>query len=85
MPAKTLFVHPSVKKNLKKFPMHIHKKVIASLDKIQENPLIGAKLSGELTSYFKYRIGDYRIVYRLDSKNNVIEVAKIEHRQGVYK
>lgn len=85
MPAKSLITHSSVKKNLKRLPIQIHKKIIKALDKIQENPLIGAKLHGELESYYKFRVGDYRIVYTFNKKESIVEIVKVEHRQGVYK
>lgn len=85
MPAKSLIVQSSARKKLLKFPAHIHKKVIHTLTRIQQNPMIGVKLKGELVDYFKYRIGDYRIVYKCNKKESRIEVVKVEHRQGVYK
>ncbi len=85
MPAKYLSTDKSVQKQLRKLPFHIHEKVIKALDIIQTNPLSGAKLHGELSNYYKYRVGDYRIVYQFDSKISIVIVVKIEHRQGAYK
>lgn len=85
MPVKLLIIQQSAQKRLQKLPLHIHKKVIRSLALIQQNPLVGVKLHGELASYYKYRIGDYRIVYTFNVSEDRLEVVKIEHRQGVYK
>lgn len=85
MPAKSLIVHKSAKKNLLKLPIKIHRKIISSLDQIKQNPMAGMKLHGELGNYFKFRLGDYRIVYKFNSRESLVEVVKIEHRQGVYK
>ncbi len=85
MPAKSVIVEKSAKKRLLKLPLHIHKRIIKALDIIQENPLAGVKLHGELDKYCKYRIGDYRIVYSFHSKEQIVTVVKVEHRQGVYK
>lgn len=85
MPAKYLFTDKSVRNQLKKLPLHIHDKVIKTFDLIQNNPVSGEKLHGELKNYYKYRIGDYRIVYQFDSKTNTVIVVKVEHRQGVYR
>lgn len=78
-------VRKQVRKKLLKLPRHIHTKVINCLDVISLNPLIGIKLQGELLEYYKFRVGDYRIVYRFDTKRKLVEIVKIEHRQGVYK
>lgn len=85
MPAKSVIAEKSAQKRLLKLPLHIHKRIIKALDTIQENPLAGVKLHGELDHRYKYRIGDYRIVYELDPKESIVSVVKIEHRQGVYK
>jgi len=85
MPAKAVITHPAVRKKLQKLPLRIHQKIILALDNIGGNPISGAKLHGELAGHYKYRIGDYRIIYRFNSKTSVVEVVKIEHRQGVYK
>ena len=85
MSAKFLVTQNSVKKNLRRLPIHIHEKIIRALSKIQENPLIGIKLHGELSEYYKFRVGDYRIVYEFNRELSMIEIVKVEHRQGVYK
>ena len=85
MPAKYLSTDKYVQKQLRKLPFHVHEKVIKALDMIQANPLSGAKLHGELKNYYKYRVGDYRIVYQFNSRTSTVIVVKVEHRQGAYK
>jgi len=85
MPAKFFVTQSSAKKNLRRLPINIHKKIIKTFDKIQENPLIGVKLHGDLENYYKFRVGDYRIVYTFYRKESLVKIVKVEHRQGVYK
>ena len=85
MPANQLIVEKAAKKQLLKLPIKIHQRIIDNLELIRINPLIGPKLQGALSNYHKFRIGDYRIVYKFNPKINLVEVVKIEHRQGVYK
>lgn len=85
MPAEKLIVEKSAQKNLRKLPQAIHQKIIHSLTVIKNNPICGYKLQGELASYYKFRVGDYRIVYLFNSKQSLIIVVRIEHCQGVYK
>lgn len=86
MPADSLILNRSAKKQLSKLPLKIHEKVINAFDLIKNNPLrSGAKLSGELSEYYKYRIGDYRIVYKFDPKESYVEIVKVERRGGVYR
>ena len=48
---------------------------------IQHQALQGDEWKG----CFKYRVGDYRIVYRLDHPTTKLIVLKIGHRREVYK
>ena len=47
--------------------------------------MVGFRLHGEFGDYYKLRVGDYRIIYRFDKKASIVEIVKVEHRQGVYK
>jgi len=38
----------------------------------------------EWTGCFKYRVGDYRILYRMDWSAEKLVVLKVGHRRGVY-
>ena len=85
MSVKNLQLAQSVDKNLSKLPTRIRTKIISSFDKIIQNPISGIKLHGELKNYYKFSVGDYRIIYSFDAKKSLIQIVKIEHRQGVYK
>lgn len=85
MPADKLLIAGKVNKNIFKLPSHIKKRLPAIFGEIKENPLMGIRLKGELASYYKLRLGDYRIIYRFDEKLSAILIVKVEHRQGVYR
>jgi mRNA interferase RelE/StbE len=43
-------------------------------------------LKGDLwAGCFKYRVGDYRIIYQLDMPGNRLTILKVGHRREVYK
>ena len=44
-----------------------------------------ASLKGGWGGFYKYRIGDYRIIYGVDENNKAIEICYIGHRKNVYK
>lgn len=39
----------------------------------------------EWTGVFKYRVGDYRIIYQLNTQVKKLIVLKVRHRRDVYK
>ncbi|MEG4964118.1 MULTISPECIES: type II toxin-antitoxin system RelE/ParE family toxin [unclassified Microcoleus] len=42
------------------------------------------QLKGELAGYYRYRVGDYRVVYDIDDEQKRVVVTVIAHRREVY-
>lgn len=43
------------------------------------------RLTGKLKGYFRFRIGDWRVVYEIREDNSVVIVVLIAHRREVYR
>jgi len=69
---------------LKILPKRYQQTIILTLMEIQENPLIGKSLARERTGQFSYKVGTYRIIYRINKKDRVIQVLSAGHRSTVY-
>jgi mRNA interferase RelE/StbE len=46
---------------------------------------IGEPLAGKLSPFWKYRVGDYRLIARLDDGEVHILVLQIGHRREIYR
>ena len=44
----------------------------------------GAPLKRELSGFWKYRLGDYRIICRIEERTVVVYVIRIGHRREIY-
>jgi len=42
-------------------------------------------LSGEFSHYYRYRIGDYRVLYTFSKTERTITIRLIGHRKNIYK
>lgn len=42
-------------------------------------------LTGKLSGFFKLRVGDYRVIYRIIKSEDLIVVHRIGHRREVYR
>lgn len=42
-------------------------------------------LRGQLAGYFRYRVSDWRVIYRIDDERSIVWVLLIEHRREVYR
>lgn len=77
-----------VEKDLKKLGYPAQKKIIKYLkEKIAPayNPcLFGKPLTGNLSGLWRYRVGDYRIIAKIEKEIFVILVIEVGHRKNVY-
>ena len=76
----------SVKKDLKPLSedtKYLLKKAIE--EKLGTEPVkYGLPLRRSLKGYMKLRVGDYRVIYRVEKKKVLVLVIKIGHRKDVY-
>ena len=42
------------------------------------------RLTGEWSGYLRYRVGDWRVIYRIDDSTNRVNVVVIGHRREIY-
>lgn len=61
------------------------RKFLKDLQKLPNPRLRGEALSGNLSEFWKYRVGNYRLVCRIRDEELVVLVVKIGHRSEVYK
>ena len=52
----------------------------ANLDDIRPEPI-----TGDLAGFYKFRVGDYRIMYEILHAENVIVIHQIGHRRDIYR
>jgi mRNA interferase RelE/StbE len=75
------------KKFLRKLDKHIASRIIDRLQNLKENPVpsdavfIGREGGDKV---FRYRIGDYRALYKLKDSEKVVLIVKIDKRPRVY-
>jgi len=60
----------------------IKRKIRSALEAIQEDPMSGKQLRGELEAYRSFRVGKIRIIYR--EKDGIIEIVAIGSREVIY-
>lgn len=69
----------------KRIPMHVKVKARNAIAEILSKPRHGDKhLKGDYYCFWRRRIGDYRIVYRVYDKRKVVAVVEICYRSRCY-
>jgi mRNA-degrading endonuclease RelE of RelBE toxin-antitoxin system len=69
---------------IKKISHHHQKAIILAFTDIKEEPFLGKPLTRELTGKFSFRVGVYRIIYKVNKKDKVIDILTAGHRATVY-
>ncbi|MFC1725588.1 type II toxin-antitoxin system RelE/ParE family toxin [candidate division KSB1 bacterium] len=75
----------SVFKELEKLPRDEQILVISKIETVLlNNPFSGLKLKGRYEGLWRFRIGDYRIIYEIQQDILVILILRISHRKDAY-
>ena len=75
-------------KSLKKLDRPVQKLIISYMDKIallEEPRARGKALSANLRGFWRYRVGDYRILCEIQDEKLIICVVNIDYRKNIYK
>lgn len=78
---------PSAAKELKKLDKVTAKRILdylKSVAALDDPTQRGKALIGNLGGYWRYRIGDYRVITQIENNELVILVVKVNHRSRVY-
>jgi mRNA interferase RelE/StbE len=78
---------PEAERDLAKLDREIRRRIIDKLDWLLENfeNILPEVLTGEFREFYKLRIGDWRVIYKINWSNNTIIVCYIDKRDKVYK
>ena len=86
--AWTLEFDAIARKQLRKLPRDVGKRIVSGLQQVAalDNPRQrGKAMVGERTGYWRYRIGDYRVIARIEGQKLIIVVVAIGHRREIYR
>ena len=62
-------------------------KLARCFEQLEQNPRIHpniTRLKGPLAGYYRFRVGDYRVIYRIEERGRIVIVAIIAHRREAY-
>lgn len=83
-----IIIQPNAKKQLKNLDFTVQKRIAKFIDNLEEleNPRIkGKSLAGNLSGFWRYRVGDYRIICDIVDSEITIYILDISHRSKSYK
>jgi mRNA interferase RelE/StbE len=86
MASYEVFWKSSARKETRKLPTDVLKRVLAAVGRLAFDPRPPGvrKLRGAERTY-RLRVGDYRVVYSIYEARLVVEVVRVAHRREVYR
>ena len=83
----SLFLTSAAEADFKKLDKTSYQRILSRLEWFQDNfdNITPLPLGGEWRDYFKLRIGDLRIIYKIQWEKNTIIVYAIGRRDKIYK
>lgn len=83
--AYTIHLEQRAERDLRRLPQDVVRRLDTVFQQLAENPRPDGivKLSGKMSSGWRVRVGDYRILYRIEGSR--IEVYRIKHRRDAYR
>lgn len=76
----------STKDDFKRLDRAVAERIIdKATGHLVKDPLaLGFPLTGNFRGLYRYRVGDYRLIYVVDMEEKTIKILRIGHRKDVY-
>ena len=86
MPGYTITFARSARKELQSLPIDVAERLLKKIESLITNarPAGSKKLSGSI-DLWRLRVGDHRVVYKIDDSRRIVDVAVVRHRREVYR
>lgn len=76
---------PEAVKQLSKLDKPVAKKIVEYMKTVADNPFAKGKgLTGSLREFWRYRVGDYRVISLIKKETLIVLVVRAGHRKDVY-
>lgn len=86
MSYRLMYTEGSIKqlKKLDQYTQRLITSYLHNLEKLEEPRSKGKALSSNLKGFWRYRIGDYRVLCEIDDDKIIILVVDVGHRKDIY-
>ncbi|HEY5620713.1 MAG TPA: type II toxin-antitoxin system RelE/ParE family toxin [Candidatus Bathyarchaeia archaeon] len=71
-------------KQFRRLPRDTRNRIQARVEELAQNPYLGLRLVGQLEGFWKDRVGQYRIIYKIDEKSKTIIFYDADLRKRAY-
>lgn len=79
-----IIIAPVAKKGLKTIAKIYQKGITEAIDTLSDDPNGGKPLTRELTGRYAYKVGIYRIIYKINERDKTVYIVNAGHRSTIY-
>jgi mRNA interferase RelE/StbE len=83
--SNSLGFKPSAERELRKLSRDVIPRVVAAIGALAGEPRPHGCVKLSASQSWRIRIGDYRVIYDIDDKDQRVEVLHVGHRRDVYR
>jgi mRNA interferase RelE/StbE len=86
MPSYSVTFARSVRKELQSLPIAVAARILKKVEALGINPRpVGSKKLIGAKDFWRLRVGDYRVVYKIDDEKGGVDVSVVRHRSEAYR
>ena len=83
MPRYNLIIARRFRQDLRRLDAQMHRRVLEVLERLQEDPVQGQRLTNVAIGQWRIRVGDYRIRYDIEGEQ--VLLYRVRHRREIYR
>ena len=83
MPGYNLIIARRFRQDLRRLDAQMHRRVLEVLERLQEDPFQGQRLTNVAIGQWRIRVGDYRIRYDIEGEQ--VLFYRVRHRREIYR
>jgi mRNA interferase RelE/StbE len=83
MPRYSLVIARRFRQDLRRLDAQMHRRVLEVLERLQEDPFQGQRLTNVAIGQWRIRVGDYRIRYDIEGEQ--VLLYRVRHRHEIYR
>ena len=77
-------ISTKAEKQIKKIKKIYQAAILSALEELREDPYVGKPLSKDLTGRFSYKVNVYRIIYKVNQQDKIVNIISAGHRATIY-
>ncbi|HKI00745.1 MAG TPA: type II toxin-antitoxin system RelE/ParE family toxin [Thermoanaerobaculia bacterium] len=77
---------PAAQKDFRKIPQKILSRILEAIDDLEQDPFpTHSRKLANSDRLYRLRVGDYRVIYEVETETSTITVQYVRHRREVYR